>query len=150
MRKQKDERKKVKKQRLRRTKKIFLTSSFKEQHHWFGHVFRVFFRIKRPNREMHFNELEDIGVDQEKIKMLTKRFTFLVRLWLTIVLLGYFYMLYLFIQGDWYIAIISLSVLLIALANAFRFHFWRYQLQKKKLGCTLKEWASDVFKLGGK
>lgn len=37
-------------------------------------------------------------------------------------------------------ALVSLIITLIALALAFRYHFWYFQIKKHKLGCSLKEW----------
>jgi intracellular multiplication protein IcmV len=37
-------------------------------------------------------------------------------------------------------AIVSLVVMMIALVLAFRYHFWYFQIKKRKLGCTVEEW----------
>lgn len=37
-------------------------------------------------------------------------------------------------------SLVSLIVMMIALALAFRYHFWYFQIKKRKLGCTFKEW----------
>lgn len=39
--------------------------------------------------------------------------------------------------------ILSFVVMLIALSLAFRYHFWYFQLKKRKLGCTFKEWLNE-------
>lgn len=36
--------------------------------------------------------------------------------------------------------LVSLIITLIALALAFRYHFWYFQIKKHKLGCSFKEW----------
>lgn len=140
-------REKPKKVRFRRTKKVFLAESFKAQHQFIGRAIGRLFN-KKHYKPMNFAELHKIGIDEEKITALIKRFTILFRICLLIVVVGYFYMLYLFIYGHPFIAMISLSVILIGLANAFKFHFWRYQLLQKKLGCTFKEWLLSFFKRG--
>jgi intracellular multiplication protein IcmV len=33
-----------------------------------------------------------------------------------------------------------LTVTALLFANAFRFHFWAFQISQRKLGCTLAEW----------
>lgn len=35
---------------------------------------------------------------------------------------------------------VSLVVTTIAMALAFRYHFWYYQIKHRKLGCTFQEW----------
>lgn len=34
----------------------------------------------------------------------------------------------------------SAALILYALSQAFRFHFWYFQIQQRKLGCSLGEW----------
>jgi len=36
--------------------------------------------------------------------------------------------------------LISLVVMSISLVLAFRYHFWYFQIKRRKLGCTLDEW----------
>ena len=36
--------------------------------------------------------------------------------------------------------VLSLAVTALFLAQAFRFHFWFFQIKFRKLGCTFKEW----------
>ncbi|MCR9192854.1 MAG: type IVB secretion system protein IcmV [Gammaproteobacteria bacterium] len=36
----------------------------------------------------------------------------------------------------------------LALVLAFRYHFWSFQIKKRKLGCGFKEWYKDSFKGG--
>lgn len=47
---------------------------------------------------------------------------------------------YQLIWGSFKAFILSLIVTLIALALAFRYHFWYYQIKEHKLGCTIQEW----------
>jgi intracellular multiplication protein IcmV len=35
------------------------------------------------------------------------------------------------------------AVTLYALSHAFKYHFWLYQINKRKLGCTVREWFTD-------
>lgn len=43
---------------------------------------------------------------------------------------------------------LSLVVTLIALVLAFRYHFWYFQIKRRKLGCTFNEWYRQGL-LGG-
>ena len=38
---------------------------------------------------------------------------------------------------------VSLTVTLVALALAFRYHFWYFQIKHRKLGCTFNEWYRE-------
>ncbi len=42
--------------------------------------------------------------------------------------------------GTFRAALVSFVVMLIALALAFRYHFWYYQIKNRKLGCSFEEW----------
>lgn len=54
------------------------------------------------------------------------------------VILGYaFFQLY---YGAMRVFLICIILTLIALALAFRYHFWYYQIKMRKLGCSFREW----------
>lgn len=42
--------------------------------------------------------------------------------------------------GTFRATLVSLVVMMIALALAFRYHFWFFQIKRRQLGCTFKEW----------
>ncbi len=59
------------------------------------------------------------------------------------------YAVYHLVSGSYRATIISFAVMLIALALAFRYHFWYFQIKERKLGCTLKDWYRKGL-MGGK
>ena len=71
----------------------------------------------------------------------------LFMLFLAFLILGYIF--YQAVYGSFVGVILSVVVMLIALALAFRYHFWYFQLKRKKLGCSLREWFSAGL-FGGK
>ncbi|MFI4962231.1 MAG: type IVB secretion system protein IcmV [Legionellales bacterium] len=50
------------------------------------------------------------------------------------------YMGYQLFYGSFKAVVVSLIVMMLALALAFRYHFWYFQIKNHKLGCTLQEW----------
>lgn len=56
---------------------------------------------------------------------------------LAVGLLGY--AVYTVTQHNWMGTLMTFTLMLYALSQSFRFHFWHYQLQQQRLGCTLKE-----------
>lgn len=50
------------------------------------------------------------------------------------------YAIYQLIAGTWIASVISLVVMMIGLALAFRYHFWYYQIKARKLGVSVQEW----------
>lgn len=57
-----------------------------------------------------------------------------------------FYAMYLGWQGDIFAFALTLAVSALAFANAFRYHFWLFQIKSRKLGCTWREWYDSSFK----
>lgn len=50
------------------------------------------------------------------------------------------YAIYHLFYGSYRAALVSLVIALIALALAFRYNFWYFQIKKRKLGCSVEEW----------
>lgn len=42
--------------------------------------------------------------------------------------------------------LLSMAVAILFLSQAFKYHFWLFQIKKRKLGCTLQEWWAGQFK----
>lgn len=53
------------------------------------------------------------------------------------------YALYMAFKGSMISSLISFCLCLYTLAQAFRFHFWLFQLENRKLGCTFKEYLNS-------
>lgn len=52
---------------------------------------------------------------------------------------GFFLLIHYRTFGGW---MLSMAVTALLLAQAFRFHFWHFQIKYRKLGCTFAEWRS--------
>lgn len=75
----------------------------------------------------------------------------LKRLSYSLVGMAFFLMLYCIYQlcfGSLRSALIALIEVGIALVLAFRYHFWHFQIEHRKLGCSIKEWFKDSFTRG--
>ena len=67
----------------------------------------------------------------------------LLRLCLFFVLISFLilvYGFYLLFNGNFSSFFLTLVIGCFSLANAFRYHFWFFQVKNRKLGCTLKDW----------
>lgn len=58
----------------------------------------------------------------------------------TLAFIIFIYAVYNFFMGYIIAACLSFVVMFIALVLAFRYHFWYFQIQQQKLGCTIGEW----------
>lgn len=56
------------------------------------------------------------------------------------------YTLYLLVHGYWLSIIISSLMVVFLIVSALRCHFWIFQIQQQKLGCTMKEWLNASIK----
>ncbi len=59
------------------------------------------------------------------------------------------YAIYQLVYGSLQGGMLTLAIMLVALAFAFRYHFWYFQLKQGKLGCTIRTWLKQGL-LGGK
>lgn len=50
------------------------------------------------------------------------------------------YTVYLIMQGYWISVTASLLIAVFLAVSALKNHFWLFQMQQQKLGCTLQEW----------
>ena len=136
---------KKKKVRFRRTKKMIMLDAIQRQHEFIAGIAKNVLKPQRSKVQMEYDDLVKMDIDEHKQKEIIRRFTYYIRWFLFIATLVYFYALYLFISGDWFIGIIALSIFFIFLANAFKYHFWRYQLMQKKLGLSFTSWLGHLF-----
>lgn len=51
------------------------------------------------------------------------------------------YAIYHFIWGTIHSGVLSLSLSVVSIAFAFRYHFWYFQITQRKLGCNLRDWV---------
>lgn len=82
--------------------------------------------------EFHLSDA-DLLIQEKSLRRLSALMTLLA-------LLIFIYSGYHFIYGTFQAGAISLVIMLIALALAFRYHFWYFQIKTRKLGCSVQEW----------
>lgn len=68
------------------------------------------------------------------------RLSILMSIW---AFFGFIYMFYQLFSAHFLAALISLVLTGLALTLAFRYHFWYFQIKKKKLGCSLHTWFHE-------
>jgi len=84
-------------------------------------------------------KLTDKGL-QERYQSLRRSF----RLFSTICIVLFVYSIYLFFDGMVNASILCLAVAVLASIHAFKRHFWMFQMRQQKLGCTFREWLTDI------
>jgi intracellular multiplication protein IcmV len=60
------------------------------------------------------------------------------------------YTIHLLMNGNVFAGILGTILTVLALAFAFREHFWYFQMKQRRLGCSVKEWFIGMLKEGQK
>lgn len=87
---------------------------------------------------VHRLHLTDSELAQRKLEFSRLFYFFII---LSLFVIGYG--LYFAFHGHFISAIISFCLSIYSFTQAFRFHFWLFQLKNRKLGCTLREWFNS-------
>lgn len=96
-----------------------------------------------PEYSETFEEaLERLGLTEADLAARKKEFTRLFVFFIVLSLCIIGYGLYMAVQGSMIPAIIAFCISIYSLSQAFRFHFWLFQIKYRKLGCTVKEWMN--------
>lgn len=123
-----------------------------QTYNYFLTVFRKLFVIRAvdPSQIKSFDQtMEELGLTDETLEAKKKG---LRRLYFTmLVLAGFFYVygMYELLYGGFLSFILSVVFMFVALAMAFRYHFWCFQIKQRKLGCRFSEWFKATFVNGG-
>jgi intracellular multiplication protein IcmV len=56
------------------------------------------------------------------------------------------YAVWLAFQRAWLGLLPTLAISVSVLSQAFRYHFWLFQIKTQKLGCTLNDWFQAHFR----
>lgn len=127
-------------------------SRFRNTSNYFLTIFRRIFLI-RPIDASQIKSFDDVmtglGLTEETLKKQEKG---LRNQWILMLFLAasfYIYAMYQLLYGGFLSVVLSLIVMFVALALAFRYHFWCFQIRRRKLGCSLTEWFNATFVKGG-
>lgn len=105
---------------------------------------QVFTPQKAEVEETFEEALQRLNLTEIDIRDRRKEFTRLSCFFLAVFVLLIGYVIYLVLDStgevSWRAILLSIVVCLIALVQFFRFHFWLYQIKKRKLGCGFKEY----------
>ena len=102
------------------------------------------FSVKQQKRSETFEQaMARLNLTEEDLVRRKKEFLSLTFLFvaLSIGLLGYgiYWAANLVVSAT----LISFSLCAFCLSQAFRFHFWYFQVKNRKLGCTVQEWFNS-------
>ncbi|MCF6767644.1 hypothetical protein L3V86_04615 [Thiotrichales bacterium 19S11-10] len=126
------------------TKRMTNYEGIKRQQSYLMRLFNLLFRVKKSEDACEYEDLSSMGITDEKIRKSVAAFTRFYRFFFVIGLAILIYAMYLILVNSFYAAIVALPLSLVCFANAFKYHFWVFQVKKKKLGCSVGEWFHYV------
>jgi len=105
---------------------------------------KAVFTVDKPVQEETFAEaMQRLQLTEKDITNLAASYQRNMIIF-SIMAVGIFlYSLYLVIAGNITGFCLSLAITVYACLQLFRNHFWLFQIKKRKLGCTLKEWLNE-------
>lgn len=109
----------------------------------FGQLITNTFTPKKAEKVETFEEaLKRLKLTEKDVRDRIKSFTFLCIFWAVLSVAVLAYGIYMADVGSWLSFLACLSITLVCLTQAFRFHFWLFQIKQRRLGCTFREWLN--------
>jgi hypothetical protein len=105
-------------------------------------------KVQKSKNPEDFDEaVERLSLTKEELKNQSYRYKLFAFIFLSLALLVLMYSLYLFTHQNKSGSIMSLAISLYVLTQAFRYHFWHFQIERNQLGSSMKEWAQYLFSI---
>ncbi len=99
------------------------------------------FVVKKNTRQETFEEaLHRLQLSEHDLTQRKKEFLFLSLFFIVSALGLFIYTLHWAFLHFISATVISFCICAFCLAQAFRFHFWYFQVKERRLGCTVSEW----------
>lgn len=97
-----------------------------------------------PEQSQHLETFEEslkrLNISEAELKAKEANFIRLFAIHLFLAFIIFAYAIFLFANKNLSGGIMALALVAYPLSIAFRFHFWLFQIRKRKLGCSIKEW----------
>ena len=84
-----------------------------------------------------------LELSEEDIQRRTQQFLKVALSFAVFALLVFIYTIILFWNRHIQAGIIGMAVTLVITTQVFRYHFWYFQMKKRKLNCTFKDWLQS-------
>lgn len=119
---------------------------------YFMNTIRRLFLIQ-PAKASQIKSFEDVVAElkltETDLIVKAKSLKRLCILMIVLACLFYSYGMYQLLYGSYLGVLLSLVLMCVTLALAFRYHFWYFQIRHRKLGCKISEWFKASFMDGG-
>lgn len=106
---------------------------------------KMFIPAKATHTETFEEAIRRFNLTEERIQQRIKQFKLYTSIFFGCALLLLGYLIYLLIVSAYMAFFATLGLMLLMLGQAFRYHFWVYQMTQRRLGCSFSEWFKNSF-----
>lgn len=98
--------------------------------------------VAQPERTESFAEaMQRLNVSEEELPGIARDYFRYAIFFLALAVLDFMYGIYLLFHHHAFLGfILAFAVCILILIQAFKYHFWYFQIKHRKLGCTFAEW----------
>lgn len=128
------------------------TNNLSQSTGWLSRLIQQTFRISsRPSdtqKETFDDAMQRMGITTEELPKRAGHFLLVSIMFLVLSIGSLAYMSYLWARASWLVIIATFIVFCLFSVRAYFYSFWCFQIRKKRLDCTFKEWLVWLFKGG--
>lgn len=108
------------------------------------HSINIFFFIQPKEKAEPFDEaMVRFNLTEDELLNQKKGLYRLSLIMVGVAFLLFLYAISQFVYGSWMSIVLSFVLVSLALVFAFRYHFWYFQIEQRRLGFTLSEWFNQ-------
>ena len=100
--------------------------------------------LARYNLKKYVPTSPHFSMDTERYVEVQKSFKKILIMFICLLFFAIMMIVIALLQHNWKWVITSFGFFVLCGSFFFRYHFWLYQMKRKKLGCTFGEWYRDV------
>jgi intracellular multiplication protein IcmV len=112
------------------------------------YFFNLASKLLKPSPPSKLEDFESVveaqALTESVLQAQSEKYKALATLFVLFAGLLFIYTFILIFLGNFMGMCISAALVIYALAQAFRFHFWHFQISQRKLGCSFSEWCRFI------
>ncbi|MBK2123861.1 hypothetical protein [Fangia hongkongensis] len=129
-----------KKQRLKRMKKLLMVDLLKLQSKVIISLAKNLFSVPTSKTNICYDDLKSLDIDDDRLMLITKKLRLIYKGCLLVAVVIFMYCLWLLWSKLYWLSLLAFAATILSLAQAFKHHFWLYQIKQKRFGCSFKDW----------
>lgn len=99
------------------------------------------------NPETFEEAMQRLELSEADVQSTANRYLTYACCFIALTAVNFMYAVYLLFHHKAFLGLVlGLAVCALLLAQAFRYHFWYFQIKNRKLGCTIEEWRAGKVK----